>query len=147
MFKTLTLALTLTLTAVGPCLAQTDPLAKCLADSTTGRERKDLARWMFLSLSSHPELRQLSAADANVVDLSDRAMGALVTRLLTDACASEVQAAARSGDATEPMKRAFESLGQLAVMELMVNKDVSAAVSRFGRYADQKKIESLMRAK
>ena len=41
-----------------------DALGRCLADNTTGRGRKDLARWVFVSMAAHPEIRPLAALQA-----------------------------------------------------------------------------------
>ena len=43
---------------------QTQALASCLADSTTGRDRKDLVRWMFFAIGSHPENKAFLVATA-----------------------------------------------------------------------------------
>jgi hypothetical protein len=31
-----------------------------MADSSTGKDRKELARWIFVAMSSHPELKGLT---------------------------------------------------------------------------------------
>ena len=131
-----------------PAIAQSqgDLLGTCLADNTTGRDRKDLARWIFVGMAAHPEIRDLANASQEAADKSSRAMGALLTRLLAESCAKEAQAAARGGD-SKAMKRAFEILGQIAMVELTSNADVAASLSGFERYLDRAKVAAVLEAK
>ena len=145
MIKSFALAVVLLLGLAGSAHAQSDPLAKCLADNTTGKDRKALARWMFVSMSAHPELRDLALNSEGSIEQTDKTMAAIVTRLLIENCTSEVQAVVRTGEGEQTMRRAFESLGRLAMLELMSNGDVAASVSRFGRYVDQAKISAVLR--
>src|SRR5262245_1310891 len=69
-------------------------LKTCLADSTSGKDRKDLAKWIFLAMAAHPEMKQhANAGTATAADESSKTIAALVTRLLTDSCANEIKAA------------------------------------------------------
>lgn len=111
----------------------------CLADSTSGKDRKDLARWIFLAMASHPEIKSLSAATPEVADQASRAAGALFTRLLTENCATEIRALVKA-EGTGAMKKAFEFLGQLAMQELMSNREVAGNLTAFERYVDVPKI-------
>lgn len=121
----------------------TDGLSTCLADNTSGKDRKDLARWIFLAMSLHPEIRNLSAATAATRDEADKKMAALVTRLLTVNCEQQTKiVAANEGGAG--MFTAFKSLGEVAMRELMGNPDVAASVGAYARYLDQKKIDSVL---
>ena len=128
-----------------PTIAQTqgDDLGKCLADSTTGRDRKDLARWMFVAMAAHPEIRDLANPSQDVAEEASRAMGVLVTRLLTESCPKEVQAVA-SGEGSQAMRRAFETLGRVAVVEIMSNAEVTASISGFERHVDRRKINAVL---
>src|SRR5262245_39725652 len=129
----------------GPCLAQsqTDVLARCLGDNTTGKDRKDLARWIFMAIATHPEMKDVSTASADEADRASRTMGTIVNRLLTESCRAEVQAAMRA-DGSQALGRAFETLGRLAMAELMTNKDVAASLGKFERYVDRARINALL---
>lgn len=144
-FGLLPLALALGLAAAPLAQAQVqgESLAKCLADNTTGKDRKDLARWIFVAMASHPEIRDLASASEEAADQASRSMGALVTRLLAESCPREVQAVAR-GEGPMAMRRAFETLGQLAMMELTSNKDVAASITKFERYVDRAKVTGVL---
>ena len=122
-------------------------LKTCLADNTSGKDRKDLARWIFLALAAHPELKQDAGSNlAAAGDESSRTMAALVTRLFTESCVNETRAVLQSGQ-TQSLQFAFEGLGQLAMRELMADKSVQASMNLFQRYIDQKRFTEALTAK
>lgn len=122
-------------------------LKTCLADNTSGKDRKDLARWIFLALAAHPELKEDASPNAAAAgDESSRTMAALVTRLLTESCLNETRAVLQSGQ-SQSLQLAFEGLGQLAMQELMADKSVQASMSLFERYVDQKRFTEALTAK
>ena len=110
----------------------------CFADSTTGKDRKDLAKWIFLAMAAHPEMKQHASDNAvTAADQSSRTMAALVTRLLTDSCVNETRAVIKIGGSIQV---AFEGLGQLAIQELMADRSVKESIGLFERYVDQKRL-------
>ena len=124
-----------------------DALKTCVSDSTSGKDRKDLAKWIFLAMAAHPEMK-LHASDnaAAAADQSSRTVAALVTRLLTDSCVNEARAAMKSGGA-QSFQIAFEGLGKLAMQELMADNAVKESMGLFARYADQKRITEVLMGK
>lgn len=118
-----------------------DSLLRCLADNTTGRDRKDLARWMFVAMAAHPEMHDLANVTPTTGDQVSQTVGALLTRLMTDTCRPQLQAAVKA-EGREGVSAAFESLGKLAMQELMTNKEVRTALLGFDKYVDRKKLES-----
>lgn len=119
----------------------TDALSACLADSTTGKDRKDLARWMFAGMSAHPGISSMSSVDDRVRDDLDRNMAGIVTRLLTESCSTQAAAALES-DGPASFEAAFGSVGKLAMQELMSNPDVTAAFSGYEKYLDKARFEA-----
>jgi len=141
MIRSAVILVLLAMAVVADAQPQPNPLATCLADSTSGRDRKDLARWMFLAMAAHPEIKQYASANsAAATDETARRMGALVTRLLSESCAKEMKAAGKSG---ESLDLAFRKLGELAMQELMTETSVKEALSLFGRYLDQERLDKL----
>jgi hypothetical protein len=139
-------ALAMSFPAQGP--QPVDALRTCVADNTSGKDRKDLARWVFLAIGAHPEMKQHFGADATrAADESSRTMAALVTRLLTDSCANETRAVVKAGQGQQSMQVAFQGLGQLAMQELMTDKSVQESMSLFERYLDQKRLAEVMGGK
>ena len=120
----------------------------CLSDSTSGKDRKLLAKWIFLAMAAHPEFKDLSASTAQDSEDTSREFAALVTRLMTVDCKAQMQALiAADTDAASALKLAFSHLGQVAMQELMNHKDVDASISRFTRYIDEEKLSSALGVK
>lgn len=130
-----------------PCLALADTaaaLSSCVSDNTSGKQRKDLARWVFLAMAAHPDLRQYTSSDADVArESTDKATAALFEFLITEQCAPEANAAYKE-HGTPGLQVAFEALGRLAMMELMSNENASSAMSAFEKHVDSKKINDVL---
>jgi hypothetical protein len=141
MLRMLVVAVTLAV-AVPAGAAPVDALKTCLADHTSGKDRKDLARWIFLAMAAHPEMKPHAGAGAPAAaDEASRTMGALVTRLLTASCLNETKAVMKSGDGAASMQVAFQGLGQLAMQELMADKVVQDSMGLFEKYLDEKRLQ------
>ncbi len=117
----------------------TNALTACFADSTTGKERKELAKWIFIAIAAHPEMQGMSIVSDKTRDQINRATGGLVTRLLAVDCAAQVRAAS-ANDGSQALRAAFGFLGQLAMQELMTNDSVKASLGGFEQYLDRSKI-------
>ena len=125
--------------------AMLDALKGCLADNTSGRDRKDLAKWIFIAMAAHPEMKQHAGPSAGAAGVeSSRAVAALVTRLLTEKCVKESKAVMATGDGGAAMRLAFEGLGQLAMAELMTDKAVQEAMGAFGHYIDMDRFNAAL---
>jgi hypothetical protein len=146
MFKSVVAALLLALALPSLGSPQAEALGRCLTDSTTGKDRKDLARWIFLAMAAHPEIRQLSNADAAATQASSRTAGQLFTRLLADDCPAQTRAAVQAGGAMA-IQLAFQTLGQVAMQELMANPDVATSMADFQRHIDQPRLAPLLEAR
>jgi hypothetical protein len=116
-------------------------LTTCLGDATSGKDRKDLAKWIFLAMAAHPEMRQHATGNlATVSDESSKTMAALVTRLLADSCPKETSTVLKSSQGSQAMELAFQGLGQLAMQELMTDPSVQASMAVFERYIDRARL-------
>lgn len=118
-------------------------LGACLGDHTSGKDRKDLARWIYVAMSEHPEMGQLSQLPAATKEDTYKGAGALFTRLIADSCAAQARAALKQ-EGVVAFQVAFESLGRLAMQELMADPNVNTAISGIARYADRKKLEAAL---
>lgn len=121
----------------------TDALVKCLSDNTSGKDRKDLARWVFVAMAAHPEIAVVAKASPKDVEEAQRTTGVLVTRLIADQCPNQMSAVVQT-DGSEGARIAFEYLGKLAMQELTSNQEVKAALGGFERYTDQEKINRVV---
>jgi len=147
MLRLLLLTALSTLSFAAAAQTPTADLSSCLADNTSGKDRKDLAKWVFLAMASHPEIRQYASADAAAGSQDTyKVTAALFTRLLADDCARQTQAAVKDGGAVA-IQVAFQSLGQLAMQELMSNKDVAANMGAFEKYLDKDKLNKALAPK
>lgn len=142
------LVLSLLLAACGASWANpaVDDFSRCLSDNTTGKDRKALARWLFVSMGAHPEMRAITTLPPTASEDEARIAGQLFTRLLTEACARQTQAAVRAVGPIA-LQSGFTVLGQLAMQELMTDKDVAAGMSALQRHLDTAKLETVLNPK
>ncbi|HET8870925.1 MAG TPA: hypothetical protein VFM48_10785 [Aquabacterium sp.] len=121
-----------------------EQLSNCFADNTTGKDRKELARWIFLSISIHPSIRDLSAADNQIRIEADKSMARIVSALFSERCTATMRDTL-STEGSEGVSKAFRSLGELAMRELMTNPEVNASMGNYVQYLDKEKIEKALR--
>lgn len=124
----------------------TDALGTCLSDNTTGKERKDLARWVFIGMSSHPDMQTLSRVTETNREELDRMMAAVVTRLMTENCRAQARLAMETEGAVS-LQTAFGAIGKLAMQELMSNPNVNASFGNYAKYLDTNKINAVFSGK
>src|SRR5687767_15053992 len=86
----------------------TAALQSCLADATSGKDRKDLAKWIFLAMAAHPDMKEHAGATyAPAAEESSRRMAAMVVRLLADNCLKETRAVVAAGQVAQSFEVAF----------------------------------------
>lgn len=134
------LALTTIGLLVTPQLAQSadeaQQLGTCLTDSLNGKERKDLAKWIYLGMSTHSTIRPYANISQDDIESSSKYVGGLITRLLTQDCPKQAQAALDAGG-TQAFEFAFGIVGEVAMLELMSEPSVSDTLGLFEQYMDQ----------
>jgi hypothetical protein len=120
----------------------TDKLGGCMVDALNGKERKQLAKWIFFAIAAHPEIKSYSNATPQNIAETDEVVGKLITRLLTNDCPEELKAANR----TNPMalQQSFELVGQVAMQELLNDQSVIKAITNYVQYTDLEKINMLL---
>lgn len=139
----LALAVIGSIMAISPAIAgtATDALITCVADNTTGKDRKDLARWVFVAMTAHPEIQPFSHVTEANRDELDKTVAALATRLLTESCRTEAKAAMEK-EGSGSFNAAFGALGKLAMQELMSDPSVNLSFTRYAKYLDKAKFDS-----
>jgi hypothetical protein len=120
----------------------TQLLSVCLTDSLNGKERKELAKWVFLAMSSHSVIKPYAKVSEQDLDDSNKFVGELITRLMTEDCPDQVKAAV---DENGPLaiQNSFRVVGEVAMQELMADQGVTQSLSGFERYIDQEKINKV----
>lgn len=144
MRKLASLLLSLAILAPSAAMASpaSDALGNCLRDNTSGKERKDLARWIWVSMSTHPDIRSMASISEPVRIETNKQMGELVTRLLTVNCAAQTRAAGQEGP--QSMMASFKSLGEVAMLELTSNPSVGESITAYIQFVDRKKVEEVL---
>ncbi|MBC3766997.1 hypothetical protein [Neptunicella marina] len=122
--------------------ANTTDLTTCLVDHLNGKERKNLAVWVFMAMAAHPEITGYTTLTDEAKESMDKNIGTLITRLLTDDCPKELMSANKQDP--QALKNSFEVVGKVAMQELMTNQSVSAALTNYIKYANQQKIGALL---
>lgn len=123
-----------------------DAIGQCFANSTTGKDRIELARWVFASMALHPDVVSSSAITPQKREAINQSTGALFNRLLAESCSKEVKEAIKY-EGQVALKVPFESLGKVAMQELMSNPEVGAGFSGFEKYVDMPKLKKALESK
>ena len=119
-----------------------DDMTKCLVASTSQQDKVALVRWIFATAALHPEVASIANISASERESLNRSMGALVEKLLTQTCRKQTMDAIKY-EGPVAFQQSFNVLGQVAMRELMDNKEVSASAGAFAQYMDKKKLESI----
>ncbi|WP_294764987.1 hypothetical protein [uncultured Rhodoferax sp.] len=123
-----------------------DALGNCFSESTTGRDRIDFARWVFMAMAKHPGIKDLSNVTPDALEDTSMRVGALYTRLMTESCAKQTKAAVQN-EGEGALRAAYEVLGKLGMQELIVNPQVTGVFTGTSKYVDAAKIRAAMDAK
>lgn len=129
-----------------PLAAQTPgqpTLSTCLLTSTSAADRTTLVRWIFAVVAVHPALRDLTAIPDSTRDNLDRSVAHMIERLLSESCRREARATLASGGPSV-FQGSFGVLGQTAMMDLISDPAVSAALGGLTRYFDADKLQKAL---
>ncbi len=113
----------------------TDDFAKCLVTKTTAQEKTDLVKWIYVTISFHPQLNQMSNLTAEDVEMANIRVADYMTNVFAYKCNDELNQAIKY-EGEESVFYAFELLGELAMGELMQDQGVTAASELFIQYVD-----------
>ena len=139
------IAVSLAMFAVIPASATeySDALGSCLTDSTNGKDRKALARWSFIAMAAHPDIRSMAAITNNTQDDVNKEMANLFMRLLTQNCVKELQAILKH-DGSQSLSQSMEILGRVAMQEITTHPTFTSSISGFEKYIDQEKLRAAL---
>jgi hypothetical protein len=119
-----------------------DDLAKCLVSSSTSQDKTEIVRWVFTAVAAHPAVKPMASVTDAQREAASKAMGDLITRLLTVNCADATAKAVR-GEGLSSIDTSFAALGQAAIQDLFSDPGVGAALSSMEKYVDVKRIGGL----
>lgn len=120
-----------------------DDMAKCLVKSTSEADRADLMRWMYSSMSLHPDLTSMSKISTQTRDEINAKAVKLYSRLLFESCKSETEEAVRN-EGAQTIQYAFQILGQVAMRGLMTEPHVLESIQALDKNLDQSKVKDLI---
>lgn len=121
-----------------------EKLGVCLADSLNGKERKELAKWMYFAMSAHSTIKPYTKITKKDIDNMNKYVGALITRLMTEDC-PQIAKEARKEIGLPAFEYAFGFVGKIAMEELMIEPSVTKAVQSFEPYLDQDKFNQVFK--
>ena len=121
----------------------TDEFAKCIVMKTTTQEKTDLVRWIYVTMSFHPQLMDLSNLTADDVEMVNIRVADYMTNVFAYKCNEELNMAI-DYEGEESVYYAFELLGEIAMTELMEDQGVSAASELFIDYIDVSIFEQIL---
>jgi hypothetical protein len=120
----------------------TDDLSRCLVEKTSKEDRVTLVQWIFAAMSQNAAVATISKATPADVDKSNAAAGALIMRLLTDACVDKSKKAIKY-EGQSAIQVSFAVLGQVATTDLIADPNVQKVLAGLGKYMDAKKLDAL----
>ncbi len=119
-------------------------LGVCLTNSMNGKERKNLAKWIYIGMSAHSVIKPYSNVTTSDTENSNKYVGELITRLITKDCPTQARLAFKEGGG-EAFKYAFGIVGKVAMQELMADSSVSQALGGFEKYLKQDQFDQVFK--
>jgi hypothetical protein len=121
-------------------------LSACLADNTSGKDRRDLATWVFFAMSAHPEITpHMKPETEAAVLVSNLRTGQLFNRLMNDVCLDEMRTVTKA-IGPQGIEAAFKTLGELAMRELMSNPEVNKRFGDVYQFMNMPALEKALRS-
>ena len=85
----------------------TDDFAKCLVTKTTAQEKTDLVKWIYVTISFHPQLSKMSNLTAEDVEMANIRVADYMTNVFAYKCNDELNQAIKY-EGEESIFYAFE---------------------------------------
>lgn len=120
-----------------------DTLGKKMVSSMTPTDKTVLIRWLFMAISTHPDVKGLTTITPEQRKEANKAFAELATRLLTVDCLTEAREAVRY-EGPSSLGSAFQLLGQVAGREIFSNPNVTEGLSDLSKSVDVKAIEKAL---
>jgi len=117
--------------------------SSCLAQNTTERDRIILVRWLFTVIAEHSSLTSEFEISKDQKIKNDRAAADYVEYILGSVCLKETQNVLKY-EGEEGFLKAFENIGELAMLTIMEDKKVLSAMERYTQYLDKELFDKLI---
>jgi hypothetical protein len=122
---------------------QVKALSDCVVMKTTGQDRLIVVKWLFAGLASAPQVAEVATITSVQKEERDRAMAGLLTRLMVTDCVTESRPLFLTHNSAG-FRTVGETLGRIAMQELMGNENTAAAMQSYTKYLnpeDFKKVD------
>jgi hypothetical protein len=114
----------------------TDEMAKCLIENTSKADKSVVIQWVYASMSFHPEVKSLANVSNSDGEAFNKNMAELMVDLTSVRCKDETVKALQY-EGTNAMEVSFGLLGEVAMSDLMMDKDVQTYMSGLETYIDE----------
>jgi hypothetical protein len=111
----------------------------CIKDAVTKDNKEVLHRWVFLSASSHPNLKSLiNVSDEDILKVN-KEVAKVVTKIFTQDCAEPLRKVVKK----DPMifQSTLDWIGFVVMNDLQMHQYVARSRMNYSRYLDFKKLE------
>ncbi|HZH43806.1 MAG TPA: hypothetical protein VEY50_06990 [Lysobacter sp.] len=120
-----------------------DDLSKCLVGSTSEADKAMLVRWIFSAVSRHKEIAPFVEISDKQREEINKATAGLFSRLLTETCRTQTRDALRY-EGAEGFGAAFQTLGEVAGMQMFSDPAVNAETAKLTGYLDEKSLKAIL---
>lgn len=133
-----TLAISAFLSSTAYAGPASEALGACFIQSTSGRDRDTLVKWLFYTMSMNPRIKDIVNSTPTEREKYTKLTASLYDRLVFVDCKQETLIAIRE-DGAESLVKSFKMLGEMAAVELMTDPAVAKESSELNKYVDAKK--------
>ena len=119
-----------------------DEFSRCIVTKTTSQEKTDLVKWIYVTISFHPQLKGMSNITSDDVEIANIRVADYMTNVFAYKCNDEMMDAIKF-EGEESAMQAFKLLGEIAMMEIMGEQNVSFASELFIQYLDEQFFEDI----
>ena len=120
-----------------------DDLSRCLVEKTTPADKNALIRWVIAVTTLHPAVQPIARVEAEARARANQETARIFERLLTQQCLDQMQQAVRYEGAAA-IQGGFQTLGQVAMMELFADPTVAAALGELDKAIDVQKLREAL---
>lgn len=121
----------------------TDELSKCLVDNSTPSDKILLMKWLFASISLHPDIKPMASVSQEDIDGLNKELAELFVKLLTKNCKEQTKKAiVNEGEIS--IAASFNAFSQIAAKELFSHPAVMAGMARMANTVELNKLEELL---
>lgn len=140
--KIATISITCLLSFNAHAGTSSEELGTCFVQSTSGKDRVTLVRWIFNTIAMNPRVKDIANVTLKSREDSSKEMALLYERLVFSDCKQETKIAVRE-EGLASLEHGFRRLGEIAVNELMVDRAVQNEVRGLEKYLDVNKWNAL----